>query len=89
MPSRVRKLVIGLKITYQAASTMRQMLAALKCCHEHYMGHFDVKPETLRLQTFRSTTGLDIRVGCAAVVTKDVQQDVITGARLDSTANTK
>ena len=25
---------------------MRQMLAALKCCHEHYIGHFDVKPET-------------------------------------------
>lgn len=24
---------------------MRQMLAALKCCHDHYMGHFDVKPE--------------------------------------------
>jgi len=29
----------------EAASTMRQMLAALKCCHDHYMGHFDVKPE--------------------------------------------
>lgn len=26
---------------------MRQMLAALKCCHDHYMGHFDVKPEIL------------------------------------------
>ena len=33
--------------TCQAASTMRQMLAALKCCHDHYMGHFDVKPELL------------------------------------------
>eukprot|EP00913_Durusdinium_trenchii_P010021 g9405.t1 len=31
----------------EAASTLRQMLAALKCCHDHYMGHFDVKPETL------------------------------------------
>ncbi|CAK9023983.1 Calcium-dependent protein kinase 32 [Durusdinium trenchii] len=29
----------------EAASTLRQMLAALKCCHDHYMGHFDVKPE--------------------------------------------
>ncbi|CAE7434394.1 CPK3 [Symbiodinium natans] len=36
----------------EAATTMRQMLAALKCCHEHYMGHFDVKPENF---IYRST----------------------------------
>ena len=34
----------------EAASTMRQMLAALKCCHDHYMGHFDVKPEILSIR---------------------------------------
>lgn len=36
----------------EAANTMRQMLAALKCCHEHYIGHFDVKPENF---IYRST----------------------------------
>mmetsp|Transcript_95399 Transcript_95399/g.270034 ORF Transcript_95399/g.270034 Transcript_95399/m.270034 type:complete len:583 (-) Transcript_95399:63-1811(-) len=28
-----------------AAAALRQMLKALKCCHDKYIGHFDVKPE--------------------------------------------
>lgn len=35
----------------EAASVLRQMLQALKCCHYHYMGHFDVKPENFMYQT--------------------------------------
>ena len=41
---------VELRLLRQAASTMRQMLAALKCCHDHYMGHFDVKPEILSIR---------------------------------------
>lgn len=45
-PDLLTRLEAGGKLKEkEAASTMRQMLAALKCCHDHYMGHFDVKPE--------------------------------------------
>lgn len=30
---------------YTAAVALRHMLKALQCCHAHYRGHFDIKPE--------------------------------------------
>jgi len=35
----------------EAASVLRQMLQALKCCHNNYMGHFDVKPENFMYES--------------------------------------
>mmetsp|Transcript_63297 Transcript_63297/g.119871 ORF Transcript_63297/g.119871 Transcript_63297/m.119871 type:complete len:513 (-) Transcript_63297:130-1668(-) len=35
----------GIMNEYTAAVALRHMLKALQCCHAHYRGHFDVKPE--------------------------------------------
>lgn len=35
----------------EASCALRQMLQALKCCHSHYMGHFDVKPENFMYES--------------------------------------
>jgi len=35
----------------EASCALRQMLNALKCCHSHYMGHFDVKPENFMYES--------------------------------------
>ncbi|CAJ1364825.1 unnamed protein product [Effrenium voratum] len=50
----------------EAASSMRQMLAALKCCHDHYMGHFDVKPENFIYRTQDMTKLKMIDLGLAS-----------------------
>lgn len=35
----------GRMTEYDASVALRHMLKALKCCHNHFMGHYDIKPE--------------------------------------------
>eukprot|EP00972_Heterocapsa_arctica_P110679 16295825-Heterocapsa_arctica.AAC.1 len=30
---------------FDASLALRHMLKALQCCHSHYRGHYDIKPE--------------------------------------------
>lgn len=42
---RINKADSGRLCEYDASVTSRHMLKALQCCHSHYRGHYDIKPE--------------------------------------------
>jgi len=42
---RINKAATGRLSEYDASVASRHMLKALQCCHSHYRGHYDIKPE--------------------------------------------
>merc|ERR1712232_571547 len=49
-----------------AAVALRHMLKALKCCHGHYMGHYDIKPENFMYRSPERTNLKMIDLGMSS-----------------------
>lgn len=58
----------------EAASVLRGMLRGLKCCHDHYMGHFDVKPENFMFSTKDMTNLKLIDLGLSSGFKRDSRE---------------
>lgn len=50
-PSLLDRIIQAPMSEFEAAVALRHMLKAVLCCHSHYMGHYDIKPDNFMYST--------------------------------------